>query len=97
MSYQPELDKIYWEEKISFDKSNIILKIASYAGGSKKIQVSRELRLSNGETKMTKLGRMNRKELEALLPLLRKASKMMDQVGSTNNILRKIIGLEEAD
>ncbi len=73
MPYDSSLDqKIFakaWESK----STRINVSVYSYNSGPKKIQITRENKDANENFRFTKLGRMAKDELEAVLPLLQQA------------------------
>jgi hypothetical protein len=80
MAFDKNLDQNLFSEAKEFETTRITVGIFSYNGGEKKLQISRENRLqSTGEWTFAKLGRMNKDELEAIIPMIEKASKEMQK------------------
>jgi hypothetical protein len=52
--------------------------IYSYNKGTKKLQLTRENKNSQGGYRFAKLGRLTKEEIEALLPLIKEACGHMD-------------------
>ena len=76
MAYDETLDVVSFKKDFSNEKTRITVALYSYNGGPKKIQISRE-NMVDGEWNFTKLGRLNKEELEKVIPLLIEASEEM--------------------
>ncbi|MBS3131357.1 hypothetical protein J4212_02905 [Candidatus Woesearchaeota archaeon] len=77
MAFDKNLDKELFSETASFETSRIKVGVYSYNDGDKKLQLSRENMSQNGEWSFSKLGRMFKDEVEAVLPLMKKALEHM--------------------
>jgi hypothetical protein len=78
MAYDKTLDKAVFSETIEFETSKVTVSIMSYNGGTAKLQLSREsLDPNNGEWRWSKLGRMLKEEVEAVMPVMQKALASM--------------------
>jgi len=78
MAFDKALDKELFSETAEFETSKITVGVYSYNDGDKKLQLSRKaLDQETGEPKWAKLGRMNKDELTAVIPLMGKALEVM--------------------
>ncbi len=77
MAFDKSLDKQLFSETVEFETSKITVGVYSYNDGEKKLQLSRETRNMDGEFTFAKLGRMFKDEVEAVLPLMKKALEKM--------------------
>jgi len=78
MAFDKNLDKALFSETVSFETTKITVSVMSYNGGTPKLQISREdLNNSTGEYTFSKLGRMFKEEVEAVVPLIAKALPYM--------------------
>jgi hypothetical protein len=77
MPYDASLDKKVFYETKEFEGTRIAVGVFSYNNGEKKLQLSRENIGPEGEWRFAKLGRMNKEETEAVLPLIQAALKSM--------------------
>jgi len=75
--YDKSLDQESFKETREFDDTRITVGVYSYNGGEKKLQITRENKDRTEEWRFAKLGRMNKKEAEVVLPLLNKAMAAM--------------------
>lgn len=75
--FDKDLDKELFSESVEFEKSRITVAVFSYNNGTPKLQLSRENKDASGEFSFTKLGRLNKEELEAILPLVEEAKKFL--------------------
>ena len=74
MAYDKNVDVAVFAESIDLDLTKITVAVYSYNNGTPKLQISRENRNTNtGEWIFSKLGRMTKQEVEAVLPLIQKA------------------------
>lgn len=77
--FDKSLDVEIFGDEAKFDTTKLRVSVMSYNEGMKKIQISRDnLNPESGEWRWSKLGRMNKAEAEAVLPLLEKAISHMD-------------------
>jgi len=77
MAFDKELDKELFSESVDFDKSTITVAVFSYNNGTAKLQLSRQNKNADGELTFAKLGRMNKEEVEKVMPLMEKAKKFL--------------------
>ena len=76
--FDKNLDKELFSEAKDFTGSRITVGVFSYNDGTPKLQISRENKsASSGEYTFSKLGRMTKEEVEAILPLIEKAMKFL--------------------
>ena len=77
MAFDKNLDKELFSETVESETSRIKVGVYSYNDGEKKLQLSRENRNQDGEWTFSKLGRMFKDEVEAVIPIMEKALKHM--------------------
>jgi len=78
MAFDKNLDKELFLESVEFDGTRITVGVFSYNDGKPKLQLSREnLNQNSGEYTFAKLGRLQKEEAEAILPLMKKALERM--------------------
>ena len=78
MAFDKNLDKELFSESAKFETARITVSVFSYNDGTPKLQISREILNPNtGEYQFSKLGRLLKDEIEAILPLINKAIKSM--------------------
>lgn len=77
MAFDKNLDKELFSETVNFETTHIKVGVYSYNEGEKKLQISRENMNQDGEWSFSKLGRMFKDEVEAVLPLIEKAVEHM--------------------
>ncbi len=73
MAFDSSLDKKLYSQSFDTDEGKITVAIFSYNNGPKKLQISREILGPDGELKFAKLGRLTKKEVISLLPILQDA------------------------
>jgi len=73
MAFDASLDKKLYSQSFDTDDGKITVSIFSYNDGPKKLQISREVLGTDGEMKFAKLGRLTKKEVVALIPILQDA------------------------
>ena len=78
MPYDKELDECVFAKSWENDAERMTVSIYSYNKGTKKLQLTRENRDSQGGYRFAKLGRLTKEEIEALLPLIKEACGHMD-------------------
>ena len=76
MPYDASLDVATFKEVIDFENTRVTVGIFSYNGAPKKLQITRE-NLIDGAWSFTKLGRLNKDEAQAVVPLMMKAIAAM--------------------
>ncbi|MDP8259592.1 MAG: hypothetical protein P9L96_01100 [Candidatus Gygaella obscura] len=77
MPYDANLDEKIFVKSIDTDLGRIDISVYSYNKGDKKLQITRENRTAEGEFRFTKLGRLNKKEIESALPVIKEALEKM--------------------
>ena len=77
MAYDKSLDVEVFKEAKEFERTRITVGVFSYNGGEKKMQVGREKMDQNDQWRFNKLGRMNKEEAEAIVPVMMKAIENM--------------------
>jgi len=71
--FDKSLDKELFSESVEFERSKITVAVFSYNEGQAKLQLTRENKNAEGKFSFTKLGRLSKEEVEAILPLVEKA------------------------
>jgi len=77
MPYDSSLDEKVFSKSWESDSARLTVSVYSYNKGPKKLQITRENRNPEGEFRFTKLGRMNKEEVEAVLPFIQEAINSM--------------------
>ena len=75
--FDKSLDKELFSKSVEFERSRITVAVFAYNNGTPKLQLSRENKGSDGEYTFSKLGRLLKSELEAILPFIEEAKKHM--------------------
>lgn len=78
MPYDASLDESLFSKSYETETERITVSVYSYNKGAKKLQITRENRDREGELRFTKLGRLSKEEITAILPLIQEATKAMD-------------------
>ena len=73
MPYDSSLDEQVFAKSWEADSTKITVSVYSYNKGPKKIQITRENKAANENYRFTKLGRMSKEEIGAVLPLIKEA------------------------
>lgn len=73
MPYDSSLDQKIFSKSWENDDTKVSVTVYSYNQGQKKVQLSRENMNAEGEPRFSKLGRLTKEELEAVLPFLQEA------------------------
>ena len=73
MPYDSSLDEQLFSKSWEADATKITVSVYSYNQGPKKLQITRENRDANGNFRFTKLGRIAKEELEAIMPFIEEA------------------------
>ena len=71
--FDKNLDKELFSASAEFERTKITVAVFSYNGGTAKLQIGRENKNAAGELSFAKLGRMNKEEVEVIIPLVEKA------------------------
>ncbi|MFH1854086.1 MAG: hypothetical protein ABH815_02115 [Candidatus Omnitrophota bacterium] len=73
MPYDSSLDANLFSKAHETDSGRLTVSVYSYNNGPKKLQITRENRNMEGELRFTKLGRLNKEEVEVILPFIQEA------------------------
>lgn len=73
MPYDSSLDKQLFTKSWEGEDTKVSVNVYSYNNGPKKLQISRENMDAEGQPRFSKLGRLTKDELEAILPFLQEA------------------------
>ena len=79
MPYDKELDECVFAKSWENDAERMTASVCSYNKGTKKLQLTRENKNSQGGYRFAKLGRLTKEEIEVLLPLTKEACGHMDR------------------
>ena len=77
MPYDKSLDVEMFKEVKEFDGTRVTVGVFSYNGGEKKLQLGRENQDASSEWRFSKLGRMTKDEVQAVVPVMMKAVESM--------------------
>lgn len=77
MPYDPTLDEKLFSKAWEDELGRIAVSVCSYNKGQKKLQINRETKDDQGNYRFSKLGRMTKQEVEAILPLINEALKYL--------------------
>lgn len=77
MPYDSSLDENVFSKSWESDSAKLTVSVYSYNKGAKKLQITRENRNPEGEFRFTKLGRMSKEEVGAILPFIQEAINSM--------------------
>jgi hypothetical protein len=77
MPYDKNLDKNVFSEVFDLGTSRVTVGVFSYNNGEKKLQLSRENKNASDEWVFSKLGRLTKDEVQAILPAMQKALESM--------------------
>ena len=78
MPYDSSLDESLFSKSFETETTRLTVSVYSYNKGMKKLQITRENRGPEGDYRFSKLGRMNKEEAAAVIPLMQEATKAMD-------------------
>jgi len=78
MPYDASLDECLFSKTYETEDERLTVSVYAYNKGQKKLQLTRENKDNQGEYRFTKLGRMTKGEISALLPLIQEAIKFME-------------------
>jgi len=78
MPYDANLDESLFAKAYETDFDKITVSIQSYNKGAKKLQIVRQNKTQDGELRFTKLGRMTKEEVDAVLPIMQEAVGQME-------------------
>jgi hypothetical protein len=79
MPYDKEMDECVFKKIWENENERLTASIYSYNKGTKKLQLTRENKNSQGELRFAKLGRLTKEEIDALLPLIQEVRTHMDE------------------
>jgi len=77
MPYDSSLDEQLFEKSWENETGKIVVSVHSYNNGAKKLQIVREIKGREGNLTFAKLGRLSKEELEAILPFIQEALRIM--------------------
>lgn len=77
MAYEKDKDKLVWEEVKEFEDTKVGVGVYKYADLPLKIQISRQNKDKGGWV-FSKLGRLSKEELTAIMPLLKEALEKVE-------------------
>ena len=77
MPFDKSLDNNLFSEVCEFEATRITVGVFSYNNGPKKLQLSRENKNDSDQWTFSKLGRMTKEEVEAVIPNIQKAVEAM--------------------
>lgn len=77
MPYDASLDEKLFSKSFETDNGKVTVGVYSYNNGPKKLQITREVKNSQGELSFSKIGRITKEELEGILPFIQEASDIM--------------------
>ena len=75
--FDKSLDKELFAESVDFEKTKVTVSVFSYNEGTSKLQITRQNKNAEGELSFTKLGRLTKEEVEAVLPMMEKAKEKL--------------------
>ncbi|MBD3163609.1 hypothetical protein GF323_00235 [Candidatus Woesearchaeota archaeon] len=80
MAFDKNLDNKLFSETKEFETTRLTVGVFSYNSGEKKLQISRENRNPNtGDWTFSKVGRMVKEEVEAVIPMMQKALEELNR------------------
>lgn len=78
MAFDKSLDKELFGETVEFETTRLRVSVFSYNDGTPKLQISRENRnMETNDWTFSKMGRLVKAEVEAILPLIEKAKEKL--------------------
>ena len=78
MPYDHSLDESLFSKAWETESERLTVSVYSYNKGTRKLQISRENKTEQGEYRFAKLGRLNKEEVTAILPLIQEALEHID-------------------
>ena len=75
--FDKSLDKELFAESVDFEKTRVTVAVFSYNEGTPKLQITRQNKNAEGEYSFTKLGRLTKEEVVAILPMMEKAKEKL--------------------
>ena len=79
MPYDSSLDESLFAKTYEAESNKITVSVYSYNKGQKKLQITRENKAADGQFRFTKLGRLVKEEVQALLPIIQEAMPLLDE------------------
>jgi hypothetical protein len=73
MPYDASLDSQIFTKSWETEDQKITVSVYSYNNGPKKMQIVREVKDNQGNFRFSKLGRLSKDEIDALLPFIQEA------------------------
>jgi len=73
MPYDASLDQSLFSKTWENETGRLVVSVFSYNKAPKKLQISRENKTADGEYRFSKLGRLSKEEIEAILPYIQEA------------------------
>ena len=73
MPYDSSLDNQVFAKSWENEETKVTVSVYSYNNGPKKLQISRENKDSEGNSRFSKLGRLSKEEFQGVLPFLQEA------------------------
>jgi len=71
--FDKSLDKELFADSVEFERTKVTVAVFSYNEGTPKMQLTRQNKTGDGEYSFTKLGRLTKEEVVAILPMIEKA------------------------
>ena len=84
MPYDTKLDKSLFSRSAELDSMKLTVSVFSYNDGPGKMQISRQRLDGDKEWQFAKLGRMTKKEVKNIMPLMEKALKYFPKKEKSN-------------
>jgi hypothetical protein len=73
MPYDSSLDEQLFAKSFETEEGRITVSVYSYNNGAKKLQIVRENKDPEGNLRFAKMGRLNKNEVEGILPIIQEA------------------------
>ncbi len=77
MPFNKDLDVELFQATHNFEGTRLTVGVFQYNNGDKKLQIVRQNVNSDGELSFTKMGRLRKEEVEAIIPSIQKALEVM--------------------
>jgi hypothetical protein len=78
MPYDSSLDQKVFSKEWVTDRERLTVSVYSYNNGPRKLQITRENKDKEGNYRFTRLGRLSKEEIDAILPLIQEAVGAME-------------------
>lgn len=79
MPYDKNLDKKLYCKEWEGERERLTVSVYSYNDGPKKLQITRENKDKEGNFRFTRLGRLSKEEIQAILPFIQEAVSVIEQ------------------